>query len=499
MNVLITKIKNNFKYFLIPIIFISFLLINLNVVYFGDDYYYLSFRNLNFTEYFSGLFNHYCQDNGRFIVHLFATLFLKFPMPFWQILNSLMLTGICYFITKILTTKDKSKMPLILSISFFIIASLSINITRQSTYWLTGSFNYIYPIFLLFAYWFSLLKIDNKRFFIIAIILGFFSAASMEQNAMMTFGLTILTLFAKFKNLKSLMYLKNWKEVFKTNKRLILLCLITFIGVCTVILAPAQFVRIQKEETDIPLSTTVINNSKFLLYNYISDSNILPYAILFNLLSIAYLFKNEKNIKVKIFIFAVSILNIILTTLNIYFLYGNLSSNAVKLVIDVVILLMYLINFIYINKQVYKKCISPLTISAILLVGSQAMMIISPVLGHRNLIFGLMMFLFIICIIASKIDFKFKNIFTSVLILLAIIVNIHTAKGYYQTKLIDTKNIEIISYSQDIINDKNQEITLYKFLNDDYGWSMPYVSSYHEYWFKNFYNMKCKINWVYPE
>ena len=33
------------------------------VVYFGDDYYYLTFQNLDFTEYFSKLFGHYQNSN----------------------------------------------------------------------------------------------------------------------------------------------------------------------------------------------------------------------------------------------------------------------------------------------------------------------------------------------------------------------------------------------------------------------------------------------------
>ena len=124
------KLKDNLVYILVPIIFVSFLLINLNVVYFGDDYYYLTFADLNFSEYFSKLTEHYFKDNGRFIVHTLATIFLKLPMPFWQILNSLMLTGICYFAAKIIAQKNKKIIPLLLSLIFFFIASLDISITR---------------------------------------------------------------------------------------------------------------------------------------------------------------------------------------------------------------------------------------------------------------------------------------------------------------------------------------------------------------------------------
>ena len=65
---------------LIIVAFTSFFIINKNVVYFGDDYYFLSFTNCNLNEYISKIITHYKSDNGRVIVHVFDTLCLKFPM-----------------------------------------------------------------------------------------------------------------------------------------------------------------------------------------------------------------------------------------------------------------------------------------------------------------------------------------------------------------------------------------------------------------------------------
>ena len=113
-------LRNKSIYILLIIIFISFLLINLNVVYFGDDYYYLIMskengRILFYTDLFTDsgrlllklLFSHYLHANGRLIVHTLVCLFLKMPMIYWQILNSAMLTGICYFGTKVIIPKEK--------------------------------------------------------------------------------------------------------------------------------------------------------------------------------------------------------------------------------------------------------------------------------------------------------------------------------------------------------------------------------------------------------
>ena len=131
------------------------------------------------------------------------------------------------------------------------------------------------------------------------------------------------------------------------------------------------------------------------------------------------------------------------------------------------------------------------------MVGSQLMMVVSPVLGPRNLIFGLIMFAFACGIIISKLNFKKLNntILVIIFILMGLTSNLDTARGYYQNKLIEEKNISIIFANTDVITKENFEISLYKFKNDNYAWSMPYISKYHEYWFKIFYDMKCKINW----
>lgn len=493
MKKLLDEIKNNLMFILIPIIFFSFLFININVCYFGDDFYYLSFKDLSLPDFFLKHIEHYNKDNGRFIVHILATLFLKLPLPFWQVINSLMLTGICYFAAKILTKDNKDKQPLIIAIMFFFIAGLSITISRQSIYWLTGSFNYVYPIFLLFAYWFCLTKIDNKKFFIFSIILGFLAAASMEQSAMMAFGLTILTLLTKFNNLEDF---KNLKNMLRKNFKIAILSIITLVGVCTVVLAPAQFVRISNEQQDSSTLDNVKTNSIFLVKNYFDEPNILPYCILFNLFILLFVFK-EKT-KSSIFILASCLINIILSIVNVYLVQTYDLFIINRLFLLIFIAATYLINFIYINKKLYRKIISPLTIPLVLMLGSQIMMLISPVFGPRNLIFGLIMFAFIICMIAKESNFKFFNTCTAILFVLALLFNSKTAQGYLQTKIIDNINIEILSNKAVTVSNENENITLFKFSDDNYCWSMPYISSYHEFWFKNFYNLKSKINWEYP-
>lgn len=494
MKKIVSKLKNNSLYILVPLIFISFFIININVTYFGDDYYYLTFGKLNFTGYFSELAVHYQEANGRFIVHMLATLFLKLPIFCWSIVNSLMLTGICYFIAKIISKDNTSKSPVILSCIFFFIATLDISITSQSTYWLTGSFNYIYTTFLLFAYWYSMLNVESKKGFFISIILGLLASATMEQSGMMVFGFSILTLLSKIDSFKDI------KSLFKRNYKLTILSVVTLIGLCTVLLAPAQFARIELEDNNLPLSTTIKNNIKTFGHYYTANKLILPFCIVFNLTVLIYSIQKSSTTRNKIFISTLSLTNILLTILNIYIIPFKISNSYILIGVQCIIVLLYFISYIYINKTAYNKLLSPLTIAISLMVGSQLMMIISSVLGPRNLIFGLIMFAFSTSLIISKIKFKpiYQNILVTAFIIIGLTFNIRTSLGYYQTKIIDKQNISIISASADTLHDKSKEITLYKFINDNYSWSTPYISKYHEYWFKKFYNIENTIKWEYP-
>ena len=214
MKAIIQRTNTHLTLVLPVMIFLSFFLINSSIVYFGDDFYFLSFKQYHFLEYFEHLFGFYCTDNGRFIIHLLVTFFLKIPPIFWKIINSLMLTGICILPAKILAKNKGIHQSLIQVTSFFLISSIEIMVTRQSIYWITGSLNYIYPCIMLLIYTYFLTKIEDDKYFFITVILAFLAAATMEQSTMMVLGLTVLTFLSRFKSCKSL---KDIKQIFFDN------------------------------------------------------------------------------------------------------------------------------------------------------------------------------------------------------------------------------------------------------------------------------------------
>lgn len=320
---------------------------------------------------------------------------------------------------------------------------LNIMVVRQSVYWITGSFNYVYPIFMFFWYWYTLLKnskmnFENKKI-ITTSLLAFFASATVEQGGMMSFGATVL-LFIYF-------LIDNKKNNGNHNlKRLSIILLCSFIGIISVICSPAQFVRfgLETDETFSRLDSAK-ECIKFLIKTF--TTKYIPQVIL-ALLSVFTMFITRKKSK-------------------------KFNANQIYLIIS----------------------------SIILGIGSQIMMIVSPVYGERNTLFGIFMIILFTTIIISKLP-KYKNkiyttlskIFYFTLILVSLINGYNTFKNYKITNQIQNENIKLIND----FKEKNSEspLSLYTLIDDRYSWSMPYVSKYHESWYKKYYNIpKTEIIW----
>lgn len=475
------------KVFLV-ITFLSFFMINVNVSYFGDDFSYLKWTKLNTFDYVQQVVQHYFNVNGRTIVHILDSIFLGISPVFWSIFNSLMLVGICYFAAKIITKKDKERVPLVFSIMFFFIAALDILVTRQSVYWMTGSFNYVYPICMFFIYWYYLLKVDeSKKNFIYAIIFGVLASASVEQMGMMTFGITVLTLLSKIKSIKYVMRKDGLRNLIIENKRLCWLLIITFCGLATVILAPGQFVRLNNDVQYSRLRIIVLN-FRWILENFTTGDRALIYAIVINLIVILYNVNcgNDKKIFWTVAVNLISIVSINLS--------GIFSLSVWKLILMMLIILTYVYEIFFLNSKIENKFFSIFINAVVLMVGSQFMMIISNVVGERNLLPGYIMYSFIISylIVNAKLPkYIDEKILTICLIFIGILFNARTAIGYYNSKVIWDKNMEIIAQHK-----TESVITLRRFKDTNYSWSALYESEDHTKYFKQLYDITAEFVWT---
>lgn len=469
--------------------FLSFFAININVNYFGDDFSYLKWTKLSAVEYLERVGKHYIYTNGRTIVHVLDSLFLKLNPIFWAIFNSLMLVGICYFAAKIIVRKNENKMPLAFSVMFFFVSILDILVTRQSVYWITGSFNYVYPICMFFIYWYYLIKIDeSKKNFICAIIFGILGSASVEQMGMMTFGITVLTMLSKVKSIKEITKKDGIKELFQKNKRIVWMLIITFVGLASVLLAPGQFVRINQESKYSRLY--ILLSTRWLMESFTTGDRALIYAIVINVIVALYGIHDDKDKSKKVFL---SITLNLIATISIN-LSGIFNLVVWKLIFMLVILLTYVYEIIYLNSKFENKLFSMFINAIILMVGSQFMMVVSNVIGERNLLPGYVMYAFVISYaLANLVLPKYLNEKTLVICLVAVgmLFNVRTAYGYYVSKTIWNENMQKIEQHK---NDK--VITLRKFKDNNYSWSALYESEDHEKYFKSFYNIDAEFNWI---
>lgn len=323
------KLKHYLPLLFLISLFMLTLLVNLQIGLFGDDYFYATFTKNDFWNLHK---MHYLETNGRAIVHLLDSLFLALPNIFWQIFNSIMLTGIAYFGCKIVcyakyNERNYNSIFIKSLITFFFgILMLNILVIRQSVYWTTGSFNYIYPIFMLFWYWHVLQKNIKNNFkgnkLFLTTILAFFASATVEQGGMMSFGLTFLIFLYILINNKIFKKDSTYKDIKLTNIFIILFC--SFIGVASVVLTPSQFIRFGLEaDENFNLLISIKNCIIFLIETFILKDIYRP-QVLLALLSVILTFitlkKSDKFNSEQIFILITSlILRIWLSTNDYYF------------------------------------------------------------------------------------------------------------------------------------------------------------------------------------
>lgn len=385
-------------FLILSLIFLSTVMITFQVRLYGDDFFYAQFPPHGLRYFISKHIEHYFRANGRVIVHLLATIFLGLPLPLWQIINPLMLVGIAYYGSKTaFCSKAEQSFTVYASIIFGLgIGFLHPNMTRESVYWLTGSFNYVYPLLMLLIYWYQLsISIDKNQTSWFLPLLGFLSAATVEQVSLMTFGLTLCVLFEK-----------AFIQKKKLTKMHIITLVTTTIGMLTVIAAPGIFLRVSIE--DAP-TTGFINLLKYNIKKqgttFLFSNIMMPYHIFAMVAAFGSILKNRttsvspkkwwENIILIIsssacisWLWQVSI-KAGITNYNIlskrqFFFYLYITTGYLMT-------LFYAGFLVYKNKIIVNRTLPIITI--ILCFGSQLMMLISPVYGPRNLVVAIFMLL----------------------------------------------------------------------------------------------------------
>ena len=214
---------------------LSLIILHRFVFLYGDDYYYGTFGSKGFANFFNMHGEHYMTVNGRAVVHFLVSLLLLFDVYIWRILNPFLILFTLYFLTKIIYARKPENIKTagftaILAVSMGLFLFIDIAVARESIYWLDGSVNYLYPVFMLSL---TVYMFDKNRNFLP--LLCFFAGAATEQAGIMTVGMLVMMLSAaKIKKIK----------IKRVNYISAACCLA---GYMTVALAPGTFWRVNYE------------------------------------------------------------------------------------------------------------------------------------------------------------------------------------------------------------------------------------------------------------
>ena len=374
------------------------------------------------------------------------------------------------------------------------IALLDINMSRQSVYWLTGSFNYVYPMVMLLIYWYiinNFKKLKKSKFLLP--LFAFLSSASVEQVAMMSIGLIVITII----NIK---FIK--KE--KVDKWFYISLAFSIFGAVSVLFAVSQFMRFGVENSkNIPLIEIIKVNSKDQLKSFLYGKYMFSYNVLTLLASGLCIYKlsskiNNKMSSILLKIFStLSVLTILLMFLKQ--LNTQVPSSQIEPWTTYFVALYYfvsiLITLILILKTKYFNNYIVPVIAIVLCFGSQLMMVVSPVYGARNVLCGLMMLtIYFTSLIPVCFNFsfgtkmsKYANViviagYATLLVISIGFIN-KTIVGYRTNAIITKTNIAI---AEQYKKNPTGTIKQLKLILEEYGWSMPYISKYHEVHYKMF-------------
>lgn len=452
-------------------LFIGILAVEKYVHYYGDDYYFLTFPQDGFWK--MHLF-HYLHNNGRSIVHFLITIFLLIDIRFWYIVNAFMLTATAYFIYRLSDRK-----PLFAFIPCAMILTMPVSLTNESVFWITGSLNYVYPSMLFMIYWYLIEKDDKTHRWGIWIT-AFFLSVSTEQGAVAVIVITLCHILYNMLILKRGMI-----------HHLNIAFIISVIGALTIFLAPGNLERMKTEGVGSTY-LTVIDGIEFLMRNvFVAD-----YTVLFNVAAVflSSIFLHEKGFKLISWLCIPFLVLMIIANKA-----GDLTflTRFAYMLITITVCLFSVAVYFMTAVEYYKstKSVKP-AIAVTVGICTCVFLIPSPTIGARLLFITDILFIVYISCLASEVLTKrsLLVVFIAVISAAALLNLTMTIHGYYINDEVYRDNEAAINaYKQN----PSETLTQRKLIMEDYGWSMPYNSVYHEYYYKISHgiNEDTKILW----
>ena len=258
---------------------------------YSDDFYYKSFLNGDLKNFINLNIEHYQKVNGRVIVHLLNEIMLNMNIYVYIVFIILCLLYDFYIVSKLILSQtklySKENMVYSISISMLLFLLIDIYVLKETAFWISGAFNYIFPITISIAA-FSVIKsiLDNNKINIFQIFLIFLASATTEQGFMATILFTIV--FSIIHNIDKKIIL---------DKKETLFLIIELLGFTTIFLSPAS--RLRADNTKTIFNTSIIElfeeNFETLATRLVGENSIFIIISLL-IISISLLAYREKKL-----------------------------------------------------------------------------------------------------------------------------------------------------------------------------------------------------------
>ncbi len=367
----------------------------------GDGLVYGIWGKEGFPELVSRMWGHYHNANGRTLVHVINCFLLasNASLAFARVFVSMLCGIVAVGIAK-LSRPDAWARPAVCVICGCGIFLLSVALTRQSVYWITGAMNYVFPLALFVVYWLCLRRtFSTGKGWAFTCVLGLITGATVEQTGTMAFGVTVLSVLEYC--------LRNRR---RPPKQAWFALALSLAGILSVLLAPAVRYRVGMTTSPVDggMLPLVQYNVLMLRCNFLFGETLFPLhmSVLTGVpLYLLWLTLKERHIYDAVLTVFASMV------LAAWFFLPQYEPMMDDFVRDVplrihayalAILVGYLAVMCYASVRAAQHGdITPLY-AFILGTGSQVMMLVSPVSGPRTMLcFVAMMLLLTSCIIRS--------------------------------------------------------------------------------------------------
>lgn len=485
-------------------------LICLNVYLMGDDYMYGTFGH---EGVFSPVFSYYFTGNGRWLVNILDSLWLFFDRYLFVIVNPWLLLLLGILLYRFISALTDKQNYMILVVSLTTISVISILMTCEVFYWITGTMNYLVPALLLLASMTAVIKMRsgsiNKKKQSLYSFVCIASCLTMEQYGLMAIGWMFLVW--------------GWDVV--ESKQLKTSYIVTFIasvlGLASIVFAPANFARM--DAAAAKGSSLLIKLIDLIYYDYYSATSSTLVFIIAAYCGYRYLRDGNHILSIISFVNAGILLFI--------FDYRLLQlSGGSSLLIALISILMTLITVIpgfivKIKRTGIIYIVALLTVG----IGSQLMLLKTEIWGFRTSFSWILLYIIILLTLISDKEEKKEfillycisciaiNPYMGIIGVIALIILQFNAKlvplfailaplfvivtalsdetiGYKNNSQVHRQNITAAEEA-----DKYAKIMLQDYIDERYGWNSPPFSEFHENYFRNYYHIPDEIIIEYGE